>query len=66
MTAPTAPSLVRQGIYTAAGAGLLAVAVGGVLLLLNPPPKAAKAGGCGCGCGGSKAAATTGRAQVYG
>lgn len=63
--APPAPALIRQGVYTAVGAALVAGAAGLAVLWLNPAPKAAKekAGGCGCGCSGS---ATAQRAKVYG
>lgn len=62
---PTAPALVRQGVYTALGGALVAGAGLLVILVLNPPPKTpAKSGGCGCS--GAATATATAQAKVYG
>lgn len=62
MSKPTvkvpAGDLMRQGVYTAIGAGAVTLTGLLVLHLLTHRKKAENAGaapgGCGCGCGGGK------------
>lgn len=56
-----APAIVRQGVYQAIGAGLVAGAAALVVVLLNPPRTAAKSSTSPCACSGNST-----QAKVYG